>query len=66
VACTSGRAVVPVALAGVRVVLPDGAWMPRLGSIKVAMLPPIVPDGTDLGALARLRDAAQNAILARC
>ncbi|MBB5495981.1 AMP-binding protein [Paraburkholderia sp. MM5384-R2] len=66
VACAAGRAVVPVALAGVRAVLPDGVWLPRLGSIKVAILPPIVPDGSDLGAMARLREAARNAILARC
>ncbi|EIF30816.1 acyl-CoA synthetase (AMP-forming)/AMP-acid ligase II [Burkholderia sp. Ch1-1] len=66
VACTSGRPVVPVALAGVRAVLPDGSWLPRPGAIKVAVLPPIVPDGSDLGAMARLRDAVQNAILAHC
>ncbi|MFM0514096.1 lysophospholipid acyltransferase family protein [Paraburkholderia sp. RL17-373-BIF-A] len=66
VACTSGRAVVPVALAGLRAVLPDDTWMPRQGAVKVAVLPPIAPDGADLGAMGRLRDAAQNAILAHC
>jgi 1-acyl-sn-glycerol-3-phosphate acyltransferase len=66
VACTAGRPVVPVALAGARAVLPDGVWLPRSGSIEVAMLPPVMPDGTDLGAMTRLREAAQNAILARC
>ncbi|MGF6793422.1 lysophospholipid acyltransferase family protein [Paraburkholderia sp. 35.1] len=65
-ACAAGRAVVPVALAGVRAVLPDGVWLPRSGSIKVAILPPIVPDGSDLGAMTRLREAARNAILVRC
>ncbi|WP_167315773.1 lysophospholipid acyltransferase family protein [Paraburkholderia phytofirmans] len=66
VACSSGRAVVPVALAGMRAVLPDGSWIPRRGPISVAMLSPIAPDGLDLGAMARLRDAARSAILTRC
>ncbi|AHI77235.1 acyltransferase family protein [Burkholderia thailandensis E444] len=65
-ACIARRPVVPVVVSGARAVLRDGEWAPRRGEIAVTMLAPIFPDGTDFGAMARLRDRARDAILSRC
>ncbi|MDN7674871.1 AMP-binding protein [Burkholderia oklahomensis] len=65
-ACVARRPVVPVVVSGARAVLRDGEWLPRRGEITVTMLAPIRPDGTDFGAMARLRDRARGAILAHC
>lgn len=65
-ACAARRPVVPVVVSGARAVLRDGEWAPRRGEITVTMLAPILPDGEDFGAMARLRDRARGAILAHC
>jgi fatty-acyl-CoA synthase len=65
-ACLASRPVVPIALRGVRDVLRDGNWLPRRGEIVMTVLAPIPPEGTDLRAMAKLRDQVRAAILAHC
>ncbi len=65
-AAESGTPVVPVAIAGTRSVLRGDKWFPRRGAVKVTIRPPIAPDGTDLAAAARLRDAVRAEILMHC
>ncbi|TAL52436.1 AMP-binding protein [Pandoraea sp.] len=66
VACATQRPIVPIALAGVRSILPDGDWLPHRGRAALTQLAPIMPDGDDFAAALRLRDAAHRAILASC
>ncbi|WP_248295129.1 1-acyl-sn-glycerol-3-phosphate acyltransferase [Paraburkholderia sp. UYCP14C] len=65
-ACVTGQRVVPVALRGARAALPDGEWVPRRGSMTLSVLPPVVPDGTDFAATARLRERVRASILEHC
>jgi len=65
-AADAGAPVVPVALQGTRRVLRADEWLPRPGRIRVVVCDPVVPGGTDLGALVRLRDQVAGAIAARC
>ena len=65
-AARSGLAVVPVALAGTRTVLPDGSWRPRRGALAVTIRPPHTPQGEDWHALLGLRDTVRADILAHC
>ncbi|WP_433704765.1 lysophospholipid acyltransferase family protein [Paraburkholderia sacchari] len=65
-ACASHRPVVPVAIAGARVVLPDGQWLPTRADLTVTVLPALEPSGEDLKAAAGLRDAARDAIAGHC
>jgi len=41
-------------------------WFPRRSAISVEVAEPIAPTGTDFASVLRLRDAARDAILARC
>ncbi|WP_429349629.1 lysophospholipid acyltransferase family protein [Paraburkholderia sp. Clong3] len=65
-ACMTGQRIVPIALRGARAALRDGEWVPRHGSITIAVLPPVAPDGIDFAATARLRERVRASILARC
>ncbi len=59
-------AVVPVALAGTRAVLPDGSWRPRPGPLAVTICAPRYPAGEDWHDLLALRDTVRADILAHC
>ena len=65
-AAASGLPIVPVAIRGTRVVLPDGQWLPARAGITVTVLPALLPPATDMKAAAALRDAARDAIAAHC
>jgi 1-acyl-sn-glycerol-3-phosphate acyltransferase len=65
-ACASHRPVVPVAIAGARVVLPDGQWLPTRADVTVTVLPALEPTGDDMKAAAALRDTARDAIAGHC
>ena len=65
-ACMAKRPIVPVALAGVRTVLPDGKWLPRRGRIALTLLEPVTPAGDDFRAIARLSDEVRRAIAPHC
>ncbi|TXC84918.1 AMP-binding protein [Paraburkholderia azotifigens] len=65
-ACVSHRPMIPVAIAGTRVVLPDGQWLPMRAGITITVLPALAPSGEDMKAAADLRDAARAAIAACC
>jgi len=65
-ATRAGVPVVPVALTGLRTILPAGTWLPRRGTIRVAIAPPLFPSGTDAGVARALRDAVRSEILRRC
>jgi 1-acyl-sn-glycerol-3-phosphate acyltransferase len=58
--------VYPGVLRGTRSMLRADQWFPRRSSISVEIADPIVPSGTDFPSVLRLRDAARNAMLARC
>jgi 1-acyl-sn-glycerol-3-phosphate acyltransferase len=66
VAAQSGAAVVPVAIAGTRALLPDGSWLPKRGPVRVMVGEPVAPSGADWDAAVRLRDAARAYIVAHC
>jgi len=61
-ACVAKLPVVPVALSGVRTVLPDGQWLPRRGNIGLTLLEPVTPSGDDFRAITQLRDEVRSAI----
>lgn len=65
-ACMAQRPIVPVALAGVRAVLPDGKWLPRRGRIVLTLLAPVWPAGTGFRAVTQLRDEVRHAIALHC
>ncbi len=58
--------VVPVALKGVRSVLPQDSWLPRRHPITVAVAEPIRPEAEGWDAAVALRDATREQILRRC
>ena len=63
-ATAAQRAIVPIALAGTRRVLRDGAWLPRPGRITITICPAIAPPGTteDWQQIVRVRDSAREII----
>jgi len=63
-AIAAGRPVLPVALAGARSALRDGAWLPRRARITVTICPPIhaLSDASDWHEIVRVRDAAREII----
>jgi fatty-acyl-CoA synthase len=65
-AVDTGRPVVPVALAGVRCVLPDGTWLLRHGPIDVTIGAPIEPRAQGWPEMVRIRDAAVAHIARGC
>jgi 1-acyl-sn-glycerol-3-phosphate acyltransferase len=66
IAASLRRPVVPVALRGLRAVLPERSWFPRRHAISVAVGEPIRPQGEGWNAAVALRDAAREQILRRC
>ncbi|MDO9599409.1 MAG: AMP-binding protein [Azoarcus sp.] len=66
VAAQNGLAVVPIALAGTRQVLPDGSWRPRRGPLTVTICPPVESTGTDWQAMLTLRNEVRSRILVHC
>ncbi len=58
--------VVPGALRGTRSMLRSDQWFPRRSAVRLAVGAPILPSGTDLASVVRLRDEVRAAILARC
>jgi len=65
-AVDTGVPIVPIAIAGTRHVLPDGAWLLRHKPITVTIGAPMVPCATGWPEMVRLRDAAVKAIAGRC
>jgi 1-acyl-sn-glycerol-3-phosphate acyltransferase len=63
-ATTAQRMILPIALAGTRHVLRDGAWLPRHGRITITICPPIAPPSTvdDWQQIVRVRDSARETI----
>jgi fatty-acyl-CoA synthase len=72
-AVITGAPIIPVALAGVRQVLREGTWLPRMGDITITLSPPIYPqtangrstdakDAGDWHQLIHLRDTTRAAI----
>jgi len=66
VAAEANLPVVPGALRGTRSMLRSNQWFPRRSAVSLTVAEPIMPSGTDLASVVRLRDAVRSAILARC
>ncbi len=66
VAARSGATVVPVALRGTRAMLPDDDRLFRRGVVSIAVLPALMPQGSDWDAALVLRNACRAAIVAQC
>ena len=65
-AADAGLAVIPGAIRGTRAVLRSDQWFPRWAAITIDIAEPIQPSGRDFHSVLRLRDAAREAVLARC
>jgi 1-acyl-sn-glycerol-3-phosphate acyltransferase len=65
-AVQTGRPIVPVAIAGARHILPDGAWLFRHGCITVTISAPMQPHARGWPEMVRLRDAAVSVIGPLC
>jgi 1-acyl-sn-glycerol-3-phosphate acyltransferase len=65
-AVETGRPIVPVALAGTRHVLPDGAWLFRRGPLTVTFGAPLQPQESGWPEMVRLRNAAVEFITRGC
>jgi 1-acyl-sn-glycerol-3-phosphate acyltransferase len=66
VAAQAKLPVVPGILRGTRTMLRSDQWLPRWSRLRVTIERPIMPAGTDLSAIVRLRDAARAVVLAHC
>lgn len=66
IAAQAGAAVVPVALRGTRSVLRAGQWLPRPRPVRLTILAPISPKGTEWLDRVGLREATRTAILQHC
>ena len=66
IAAQAGAPVVPVALRGTRSVLRAEQWLPRPRPVRVTILPPLHPKGTEWLERLSLREAARTAILQHC
>ncbi len=64
-AVEAGRPVIPVAIRGTRDVLPADTWLPRRGSIAVAIAAPIRPEAAGWQEIVRIRDRARTEIARR-
>jgi acyl carrier protein len=62
----TGRPIVPVALAGTRDMLPDGAWLFRRARLSVHVYQPLRPAGHGWPEMVRLRDATRQQIAGGC
>ncbi|MFM9885766.1 MAG: AMP-binding protein [Burkholderiales bacterium] len=58
----SGLPVVPVTLIGTRALLPERAWLPRRGRVRIVVGEPIAPRGAGWEAAMQLRNAARHTI----
>ena len=63
-AIAAQREIVPIALDGVRRVFRDGTWLPRPGTIRITICPPIAPprSAEDWQEIVRVRDSARETI----
>jgi 1-acyl-sn-glycerol-3-phosphate acyltransferase len=66
VAAQANLPVVPGSLRGTRTMLRGEQWLPRWSPVSVTIAPPVMPAGTDLAAIVKLRDAVRGVILAGC
>jgi hypothetical protein len=66
IASEAGLAVVPAAIQGSRSLLRSDQWFPRRTPISVHFARPILPKGTDFGAIVQLRDEVRAAVLRHC
>ncbi len=66
IAAQAGAAVVPVALRGTRSVLRGEQWLPRPRPVRVTVLSPVYPKGTEWLDRLSLREATRTAILQHC
>jgi 1-acyl-sn-glycerol-3-phosphate acyltransferase len=64
-AAAAHAAVVPVAIRGTRAMLPDGALLPRPGTIEVSVGGPLLPDEAGWHATVKLRSHARQYILSQ-
>ncbi len=65
-ASQTGVPVVPLAIRGTRSILRADQWFFRRGVIRLIIMPPIPPSGTDWSAAIKLRDTARMQILRHC
>lgn len=65
-AAQAGVAVVPVALAGTRRLLPWGTRIPRPGPVTVTILPPLHAEGSRWDDVVALAHRARQAVAAHC
>ncbi|WEX90016.1 AMP-binding protein [Sinorhizobium garamanticum] len=66
VAADSDLPILPGIIRGTRSMLRGNQWFPRWTSLAIEIAAAVVPSGTDFASVLRLRDAAREAILARC
>ncbi len=66
VAGDAGLPVYPGVIRGTRTMLRGDQWLPRRSRIDVEIADAIKPGGSDFASVLRLRDAAREAMLARC
>ncbi len=66
VAAEASLPVVPGVLRGTRSMLRSDQWFPRRSAVSLVVGKPILPSGTDLASVVRLRDEVRAMILARC
>jgi acyl carrier protein len=66
VAGDAGLPVYPGVIRGTRTMLRCDQWLPRRSRIEIEIADAIKPGGSDFASVLRLRDAAREAMLARC
>lgn len=66
VAAETSKPICPISVCGTRQILWAERWLPRRGSIKVVIGPPIQPKGKDWQEITRLRDTAREEIARHC
>jgi acyl carrier protein len=66
VASDAGLSIFPGAIRGTRTILRADQWLPRHSPVSVDIAEPIKPAGNDFSSLLKTRDAAREAVLARC
>lgn len=66
VAAEAGLPVLPSNIRGTRSLLRGDQWFPRRVAVTVEIGQPVMPSGTDFGAVLRLRDQVRKSILSRC
>jgi len=66
IAVDTGAPVIPLSLQGTRGVLREGWWLPRPGTIRLWVGPPVLPQGDGWRAVVDLRDRVADAIAAHC